>query len=139
MTWYYKTNPVTQDSIDPNCIGFVYLITNSIDQKKYIGQKKFQFKTRKKAKGKRSKIKYVTSDWERYYGSNKDLQEDVRKHGKEFFFREILYFCYGKAEMNYLELKEQIIRNALLLPNEYYNSYLGGRISRSQIKKMIII
>ena len=52
MTWLYKGNEV--DEIAEEYIGFVYLITNTIDGKKYIGKKLAQFrKTRPPLKGKK--------------------------------------------------------------------------------------
>lgn len=37
--------------------------------------------------------------------------------------------------MNYLEMKEQITRDVLMKPSEYYNSFIGGKIHRSHVLK----
>jgi hypothetical protein len=39
--------------------------------------------------------------------------------------------------MNYLEMREQVIHDALLYPHLYYNEYVGGRINRSHLKQLI--
>jgi hypothetical protein len=120
-------------------VGFVYLITRIDTGRKYIGQKKFSRRiTRKPLKGKkRKRVDWLDSDWQNYWSSNKTLQEEVESVGEEKFRREILHLCKSKAELNYLELKEQILADAILKPNEYYNEYCGGRISRKQLSKFI--
>ena len=122
-------------------VGFVYEITNLVNGMKYIGQKKtFSRRTKKPLKGKkRRRVSVVVSDWQDYWGSNKSLQEDVELLGKENFQRVILFLCKRKVEMNYLELREQINRDVLLKPKEYYNEYCGGRISRKQMGSLHIL
>ena len=134
--WMYRDEVFTEDMIDDN-IGFVYIIENLINGKKYIGQKKLQTYRKVVRKGKRAKRVYKKSDWETYFGSNLELQDDVKALGPENFKREILYLCKSKAEMNYRELYEQVVNNAILKPTEYYNSYVGGRISRKQLTSLL--
>jgi hypothetical protein len=135
--WKYKDEEFTEDMITEKMVGFVYLITNLSNGKKYVGQKKFGARRKVSRKGKRAKRVYKKSDWQTYFGSNGDLQKDVEVLGEKHFLREILYLCESKAVMNYLELQEQIDRRALLNPDEYYNSYCGGRISRKQLTSLI--
>lgn len=135
MSWLYQGKPITPEDV----VGrkaFVYIITNLVNGKQYIGQKKFIFTTHKKLKNKSRRQKILKpSDWEDYYGSSKELHADVEKHGKENFKREIIRLCDSKGEANYWELHEQIMTGALLKPDEYYNSYCGGRIHRSHVIK----
>lgn len=134
MTWFYKDKEVTDEDIQ-DYVAFVYLITNNVNGKRYIGKKLFQFtKTSKKTKTstKRKKVK-TDSGWKNYFGSNKTLQADVIKYGKENFKREILHFCKTKGTANFLEVKEQIIYNALEDP-EFYNDWIIVKVSRSHIK-----
>lgn len=131
MTWYFENNPL-ENEIE-NAIGFVYLIENLDTGKKYIGKKGFH-KSKTFQKNNRKKRKKVSSDWQSYYGSSEELKEDVRQLGKDRFRRTVLRICYSKSEMNYYELREQMIRDVLLKPNEYYNSYVGTRINRNQLK-----
>jgi hypothetical protein len=134
MTWLYKGEEFTSEMIGKH-VGFVYLITNLLNQKKYVGQKKFgslRKDTRKNAPKKRI---YKESDWKKYYGSNAYLCNDVQVYGVEFFKREILYLCMSKGVMNYMELREQIHREVLIKEHEYYNSFIGGKIHRKHVIK----
>ena len=133
--WLYNNSEFLSKDIPKNCIGFVYCITNLLTDKKYIGKKNFFSTIRKPPlKGKKNKRKIITeSDWKEYFGSNRELQEIVAQHPIENFSREILHLCYSKGELNYMELKEQIERDVLYKPNEYYNSFIGIKISRSHL------
>ena len=140
MTWYYQGQVIID--LPEECVGFVYIITNSSSGRKYIGKKlskfsKTTYKTvkLKNGKKKRKKIKSkITSDWLDYYGSNNELKNDVVMLGKENFVREILYFCKSKAECSYVEAREQFERK-VLESNEYYNGQISVRIHGSHILK----
>ena len=70
--------------------------------------------TQKNGKKVRKRIRgAVASDWQEYYGSSDKLNEDIAKFGKNNFKREILYYCYSKAECNYVEAREQFARKVL--------------------------
>lgn len=131
MTWMYNGEGVSEEMTYPY-IGFVYLITNKADGRRYIGKKLFsQAKTRTvKGKKKRSRIK---SDWETYYGSNKELQGDVKKLGAEMFDREILRMCTSKGECSYFEAKYQFDYNVLTEAG-WYNTWICCRVRRDHIK-----
>jgi len=129
--WLYKNTPL--EEIPDGYVSFVYLITNQVTGRKYIGKKLFKFTRSTKKKGKRVK-KEVDSDWKDYYGSNKELNEHVELYGKDKFKREILYLCKSKGEASYLEAKEQFARDALLT-EDYYNTWIMVRVRKSHIKK----
>jgi Putative endonuclease segE, GIY-YIG domain len=133
--WFYQEKVFTEDDVEDGVVGFVYLITNLETGKKYVGQKKFQKSRRVVSKTKRARRVYKSSDWATYYGSSVDLQEDVRLLGPDKFHREIIHLCRSKGLMNYLELKEQVVRDVLLKPDEYYNSFVGTKIHRRHILK----
>ncbi len=135
MTWIYNKEPLTE--IPDGYVAFVYLITNTVTGKKYVGKKLFRFTRSAKKKGKRVK-KQVDSDWLDYYGSNKELLSHVDLFGKEKFVREILYLCKSKGEASYMEAKEQFDRNALI-SEEYYNEWIMIRVRKSHIKKSLDI
>lgn len=129
--WTYDKKPF--EEVPEGIVAFVYLITNTVNKKKYIGKKLFKFTRTSKKKGKKVK-KQVDSDWKDYYGSNKELNEHVELYGKDKFKREILYLCKSKGEASYYEAKEQFICDALL-SEKYYNTWIMVRVRKSHIKK----
>lgn len=131
MNWTYQGNEI--DTIPDEYEGFVYLITNTTNDRKYIGKKLAKFKTTKPPlKGKKNKRRgYKESDWRDYWGSSDKLQADVEQLGADKFTREILYFCTSRAEMSYLEAKEQFDRR-VLETEEYYNGIINVRVGGSK-------
>lgn len=128
--WLYKNKEFLEEHIPENIIGFVYCITNTKTNRKYIGKKIF-FNTIKRPplKGKkRKRIEKVKSDWQTYYGSNEVLKEEVSTGNPEDYHREILHLCKNKTEMAYMETKEQFDRG-VLLTDEYYNSWISAKIT----------
>lgn len=129
--WLYKGEEFKTNMILSH-VGFVYKIQNLLDSRAYIGKKLFWFSRIKIVKGKRKRVK-EESDWQIYYGSCLELQNDVAHFGSHNFSREILHLCDSKGVMSYLEMKEQIINDVLLKPLEFYNSFVGGKIHRKHI------
>jgi len=112
--------------------GFVYIITNLTNNKKYIGKKHFWTRQKNKKTGRR---KTEESDWKNYFGSCDELNGDVKKLGREHFLREILYLCPHKKSMSYYETYEQFNRN-VLLSEEYYNTNIGGTFYMSESERI---
>jgi hypothetical protein len=123
--WFLLENVI----ITEETFGFIYEITNNINNKKYIGKKQCQSKIiRKPLKGKtRNRIDFKESDWKSYTSSSNVLNEDILKHGKENFTFKILKTCGSKWELAYEEIKEQISRD-VLLSDDYYNGIINVRI-----------
>lgn len=134
LNWLYKDKEFTEEMIGDN-YGFVYLITNTINNKKYIGKKFFYSSKTKQVKGKKKKIK-VSSDWQSYFGSNEELKKDVIIHGQEKFIRTILHLCKSKGECGYLEAKEQFV-NGVLENDNFYNTWIMVRVRKSHIKGLL--
>ena len=132
--WHYNGVEFTEDLIDKS-FGFVYCITNLSSGRRYIGKKLFTKSGRKQTKGKIKKVR-VTSDWLDYYGSNKELQEDVVKNGADTFHREILYLCATRSECSYRETQEIFSRGVLLTEN-YYNSWCSVKIHKAHVLNKI--
>ena len=132
MNWTYKGKEVTE--ISEEFEGFVYLITNLTNNRKYVGKKLARFKTTKPPlKGKKNKRRgYKESDWRDYWGSPDKLNEDVATLGTVKFTREIIYFCRSRAELSYLEAREQFERR-VLETDEYYNGIINVRVGGSKI------
>jgi hypothetical protein len=136
--WTFNDNIV--EELPEDCVGFVYLITNKTNQRKYVGKKLAKFSkttyktvTLKNGTKKKKKIKSkIDSDWMDYYGSSIELNKDVEDLGKEHFTREILYFCKSKAECSYIEAREQFTRR-VLESTDYYNGQISVRVHGSHI------
>ena len=134
MTWMYKNKEVTE--ISSEYIGFVYLITNITNNRKYIGKKLTQFKRSKRPlKGRTNKRRYtVESDWKDYYGSSDELSADVEQLGKDKFKREILFWCTSKSELSYIESREQF-SHKVLESRDWYNGHIRVRVHQKGILK----
>ena len=133
--WKYKGKVFTSEDI-ADYEGFVYIVTDLDNGMKYIGKKNFYSRTKMRPlKGqKRRRTKVTESDWQTYHGSSEEVKLLVEQ-GKKFD-REILHLCHSKGEMSYLEMREQIVRDVLLKPDEYYNAFVGGKIHRKHVKKL---
>ena len=142
MVWLYESQQV--DQLPEDCVGFVYLITNTVSGRKYIGKKlakfsKTSYKVVKLKNGNKKKKKIrskIDSDWQLYYGSSPELTKDIEKLGIENFSREILYYCKSKSECSYIEAREQFARK-VLESDDYYNGHIQVRVHGSHIKNKI--
>ena len=140
MHWTYQDTIV--EELPEDTIGFVYLITNCVSNRKYIGKKlakfsKTTYKTVKLKNGTKKKKKIrskIDSDWKEYYGSSIELTADVTLLGKEQFTREILFYCTSKAQCSYIEAREQFSRR-VLESKDYYNGQISVRVHGSHILK----
>jgi len=134
MSWLYKNKEVTE--IPTEFIGFVYLITNTTNDRKYIGKKLTQFKRSKKPlKGRTNKRRYtVESDWKDYYGSSDELSADVELLGKDKFKREIMFWCSSKSQLSYIEAREQFTHK-VLESKQWYNGHIRVRVHQKGILK----
>ncbi len=138
MTWLFNNQPV--ETLPEDCVGFVYMITNITNDRKYIGKKLAKFskttqKTVKLKNGNKKKKKIrtkVDSDWRDYYGSSPELTKDVELFGKDNFTREILYYCKSKSECSYIEAREQFSRR-VLESQDWYNGHIQVRVHGSHI------
>jgi len=132
--WIYESKEFTSEMIG-DYYGFVYEITDTDNNKKYIGKKWF-WSTKKKPplKGKtRKRIVKSESDWKKYFGSSEEVKLLVEESGESRFKREILRLCKTKGECSYWELKYQMEFDVLLKPEEYYNSFVGAKIHRNHV------
>lgn len=140
MTWLYQNTTV--ETLPEDCVGFVYIITNKISGRKYIGKKlakfsKTTYKTVKLKNGTKKKKKIrskIDSDWRDYYGSSPALSKDIVELGPENFTREILFYCKSKSECSYIEAREQF-NHKVLESNDWYNGHIQVRVHGSHILK----
>jgi len=126
--WTYQGSTFSSDDIDGQ-FGFVYRITNLQSGKQYIGRKYFV----QKRKPRNSRRKRTSeSNWKTYYGSSKELTEDRKLLGSEYFKREILSTHGTAGQVNFEETRQLFLNNVLterLTDNTpaYYNSNILGR------------
>jgi hypothetical protein len=130
MTWKY--NSVDFTDVPKGMEGFVYLITNLTNHKKYIGKKHFWTRQKDRKTGRR---KTKESDWIDYWGSCDELKEDVKELGKDKFSREILYLCPHKKSMSFYETMEQFKRD-VILREDYYNTNVEGKFFSSEVDRI---
>ena len=126
--WTYRGEII--EEIPEGYVGMVYLITNVMTNKKYVGKKIFHFSKTRQVKGKKKRSK-VESDWQTYFGSNKELIQHVQIVGEDKFKREILHLCVNKSQMSYLELREQIDRR-VLETEDYYNEWISAKVRKTK-------
>lgn len=136
MEWILPENITEEDIL--NSEGFVYIITNLITGKKYIGKKFVYSKRTKTIKGKKKKTKQI-SDWKIYTGSCEPLTQDIEMLGPENFKKEILTIHRTRTECNYTELEQQIICDVLRSRDDqgefkYYNANIDHKYFRNNIK-----
>ena len=139
MSWIYQNTPV--ESLPEETVGFVYIITNNLSGKKYIGKKlakfaKTSYKTVKLKNGTKKKKKIrskVDSDWLTYWSSSEDLKADVAALGEDKFSREILRYCNSKNELSYYEAKYQFEYDVLLDENKWYNGWISVKVRKFKL------
>ena len=142
MVWLYEQQQI--ETLPEDCVGFVYLITNKLSGRKYIGKKlakfsKTSYKVVKLKNGNKKKKRIrskIDSDWQLYYGSNDQLNQDLAELGSDNFTREILFYCTSKAACSYIEAREQF-NHRVLESDDYYNGQISVRVHGSHIKNKI--
>jgi hypothetical protein len=91
-------------------IGFVYLTTNIVNGKIYVGQ--FTFKEDKRLNA-------------IYLGSGTVIEQAIKKYGRKNFKRKILKLCYSINQLNGYETYYTLKYNPNLDPNIGYNQIIG--------------
>ena len=128
--WLYKNQPFTSEQAE-GYYGFIYVIQNKLDGKRYIGRKYLTKAATKQVNGKKKKIRKA-SDWETYWSSSDILKAQVKELGEENFTREILYLCKTRSECNYMEAREIFIRDALL-KETYLNGWVSAKVHKAHV------
>jgi hypothetical protein len=124
--WYY--NDTVLDVVPDGMEGFVYLIENLTNNKKYIGKKNFWERRKDRKTGRRKKKE---SNWKSYNSSCDELIADVKELGVDNFRKTILYLCPHKKSMSYFETLEQFKRD-VIMREDYYNTNVEGKFFSSE-------
>ena len=138
---------INDESFDPNQYeGYIYMTTNLETGRSYIGKKNFFHKTNVKlgkkelaalptTRGKKPSKKLVIkeSNWKDYWGSNKELIQDVKELGPEHFECLILRLCKTKKQLTYFEVHYQCTSDCLLGANSYNDNILAKFFRRDFI------
>ena len=112
MDDYGHWNPLSDRPDD--AFGFIYYIENLITGRKYIGRKQLVSVSMKKVEGKSRRVKTVKeSAWRVYTSSCKELNDDIKKYGKETFTFVIYDWVIGKGMLTYREVQEQWLSEVL--------------------------
>lgn len=132
------------EDFPPNTIGFIYKITNVLNNKFYIGRKVLFNNTNKALTKKeiaewdkpgrvpRKKKVKKESNWESYWGSNKQIKEDLKNMGEDCFTREILTLCKTKKQLTYYEVYWQMKLEVLAIDS--YNDNIQGKFYRKDLE-----
>ena len=118
--------------------GFIYKVTHKETGKFYIGKKQLLTNRKKKLTkkelalievkpGRRPTTKQVIaeSDWITYWGSSKELNDEIKKQGLDKFERVIIQLAYNSKQLTYFETQYQFSYNVLQVDNCWNNSILG--------------
>jgi hypothetical protein len=123
--------------IPEKAVGFVYVITNKVNGKKYIGRKLLTSTTRKPPKEGETRRKKVVkeSTWRTYYGSSEEMKAAVKEYGKANFSREIIRFYNSKSSLAYGEAK-LIFDTDALIRDCYVNRWITARINSKNLREL---
>jgi serine/threonine protein kinase len=139
--WLYKNEPMeVLSSFPEGTFGFIYRVVHEPTGKTYIG-KKVLFHQKKVKLTKKELLEYAhmagrkpayklamkESDWETYYGSNKEIVAMLKEGKKDEFKREILYLATSKKLLTYYETKYLFVYSVLEKPEEFYNDNILGK------------
>ena len=141
IKWTYEGIEVESISDFPDeSFGFIYIITHLPTNKKYIGKKILYF-TRKVKLGKKElkqyeglvgrrpsyKLAVKESDWNSYYGSQKEIKELLKESKTKDWERTIIKCLPSKKLLTYFEVKYQMLYQVLEKPDEFFNDNILGK------------
>lgn len=106
-----ETNVIHKEINDP--YGFVYITTNLVNGKRYLGQKGFNNKP----------------EWANYIGSGVAFLNAVKKYGRENFTKNIIDIAYSNDELNQKEYEYSVFFD-VVESSDWYNLAYGGNVPR---------
>ena len=136
MNWLYLNKVINSiEDLPENTYGFIYKVI-SPNGKFYIGKKSLYHNVKKKltkkelaeqsGPGRKATTKRIQkeSDWATYWGSNKEILEEIKSKGNLAFTRKIIKMVRTKKELTYWETAYQCKYNVLFV-NSYNDNVLG--------------
>ncbi len=143
VNWTYNNKVIDHiDKFPQGAIGIIYRIDNLTNGRYYFGRKtcisnrkkKLTITEKKLEENKRKTFKYEITEtigWKTYMGSNKPLLVDLTNGDN--YKKEIIQFCFSKAEMTFYETRA-IICSTCLLSEDCYNSWVSCKVYKSHLK-----
>ena len=139
-TWVYNSKPITNlNDFPKDTFGFIYIVKNNDTNKSYIG-KKVLYHNKKVKLGKKevaeltgvgrkptTKIVTKESDWESYYGSNKEVIQLIKEGKQSLFTRTIIKLAPNKKLLTYYETQALFTYKVLEQPESFYNDNILGK------------
>ena len=139
-TWVYNSKPITNlNDFPKDTFGFIYIVKNNDTNKSYIG-KKVLYHNKKVKLGKKevaeltgvgrkptTKIVTKESDWESYYGSNKEVMQLIKDGKQDLFTRTIIKLAPNKKLLTYYETQALFTYKVLEHPESFYNDNILGK------------
>jgi hypothetical protein len=139
-TWIYNSKPITNlNDFPKDTFGFIYIVKNTDTNKSYIG-KKVLYHNKKVKLGKKevaeltgvgrkptTKIVTKESDWETYYGSNKEVMQLIKEGKQSLFTRTIIKLAPNKKLLTYYETQALFTYKVLEHPESFYNDNILGK------------
>jgi hypothetical protein len=115
IEWEYNGETIDHLSKTPKgSIGFIYKISLLDGSGRYyVGRKTMTKPVAKSGVNKGKSTGEYT--WRTYCGSSKELLKIIKEE-KPKYKKEILYFCFSKSEMSYMESREILCSGALTDP-----------------------
>lgn len=144
VNWTYEGKPVLSlNDMPEGVLGFIYRIDCHTTGKYYIGRrtvasnkkKKLTLKEKALPENSRKTFKYEVCEsggWKTYCGSNVILKDEI-KNGASYS-KQILKYCFSKAEISMEETREIICGGALEDPLSY-NAWVKVLIYKQHLLK----
>lgn len=129
--WLWNQEPITE--VPKGHKSFVYLITNKLNGKRYIGFKMFCNQRKTSVNGKLKTVE-TESDWKDYWSSSDILNKEIKRFGTGNYIREIMCLTVNKSVGKYVEAYLQFTRRALEKNRDlYYNGIVNLRLNQQTL------
>ena len=108
---------INPEAFDESHYGFLYVITDTRNLKRYIG------------------VKTLHTSWKGYTSSSSELNDEIKSAGKENFIFSILFSCEMKGDLSYMEAF-MILKTHALCSDSWYNKWVHEIKFKPAMKNM---